>query len=81
MDVSGGTVTIKESTAREDGGSGGMGRFLGPRTGNEGSPPQEVARRASWTLQCRAEVLRVQGLRGLQADATPAVALRVISNV
>ena len=44
MDVSGGNVTIDG-----DGGSGGVGHFLGLGTGDEGSP-QEVARRASWAL-------------------------------
>ena len=51
MDVSDGSVSIRESRAHGDGGSGGVGRFLGPGTGDEGSPPQEVARRASWALQ------------------------------
>ena len=58
MIVSSGNVTISESEASEDGGS----RFLGIRTGDEGSA--QVARR---------RVLRVQGLRGLQADAAPAL--------
>ena len=63
MIVSSGNVTISESEASEDGGS----RFLGIRTGDEGSA--QVARR---------RVLRVQGLRGLQADAAPALTQQVI---
>ena len=51
MHVSGGNVTITESIARRDGGTAGVGRFLGPGTKDEGSPAQEVARRASWALQ------------------------------
>ena len=38
MHVSDGKVTITQSQALENGGSGGVGRFLGPRTGDEGSP-------------------------------------------
>ena len=54
MDVSGGNVTITKSEALKEGGSRGVGRFLGPRTGGRGMPPQEVyvARRASRALQC-----------------------------
>ena len=47
-----------------------MNGFLGPGTGDEGSP-QEVARRASWALQFwGGGFFEVQGLRGLRADAT-----------
>ena len=53
MDVSGGTVTITESKAAKTGGSGGMGRFLGTRTGGQGMPPartgtQSVRGSAVW---------------------------------
>ena len=64
MDVSGGNVTITKSKATRDGGSGGVGRFLGPGTGDEGCSVRGEA-----VLGRR--VLRVQGLRGLQADAAP----------
>ena len=51
MNVSGGSVTISESTAWEDGGSGGVGRFKWFWEQETTDPPQEVARRASWALQ------------------------------
>ena len=49
--MSGGNVTITKSAASQNGGSGGVGGFIGPRTGDEGCLPQEVARRASWAMQ------------------------------
>ena len=52
MSVFGGNVTITKSEASTaNGGSGGVGGFPGPRTGDEGFPPEEVTRRASWALQ------------------------------
>ena len=82
MDVSGGKVTIRESTAQADGGRGGVGRFLGLGTGGQGMPPKKWYAEASWALQFwGGGFLRVQGLRGLQADATDWSAKQVISNV
>ena len=76
MHVSGGNVTITESEALH-GGSGGVGSFLGPGTGDEGSPPRTGTQSARGEAVLGRRVLRVQGLRGLQADAAPAVAEQV----
>ena len=80
MDVSGGNVTITKSEAWENGGSGRVGRFLGPRTGGRGMPPQEVyvARRASWAMQFWGEGSSGARPWEVQADATPAVTQQVI---
>ena len=65
MNVSGGDVTITKSKAAKNEGSRGVGRVLGPGTGDEGCV-------TGYAVLGR-RFLRVQGLRGLQADATPAL--------
>ena len=79
MDVSGGSVTITKSEALKDGGSGGVARFLGPRTGHEGCPQRSGTQSVMGSAVLRRRVLRVQGSRGLQAGATAAVTQQVIS--
>ena len=78
MNVSGGNVTITKSKASRHGGSGGVGRFNGPGTGDEGSTPSSGTQSVMGSAVLRRRVLRVQGLRGLQADATAAVTQQVI---
>ena len=78
MIVSGGTVTIRKSKAEMDGGSWGVGRFLGPGIGNEGSPPRSGTQSVVGSAVLGRRVLRVQGLRGLQANAAPAVMQQVM---
>ena len=78
MHVSGGNVTIRKSEALRHGGSGGVGRFLGPGIGNEGSPPRSGTQSVVGSAVLGRRVLRVQGLRGLQANAAPAVMQQVI---
>ena len=78
MDVSGGNVTITESMAQMNGGSGGAGRFLVPGTGTRDPPKKWHAERHGLCSFGR-RVLRAQGLRGLQADATAAATQQVIS--
>ena len=78
MNVAGGKVSIKNSTAAWAGGSGGVGRFLGHRTGHEGFPPRSGTQSVIGSAALGRRVLRVQGVRSLQADATPAVTQPVI---
>ena len=77
MKVSGGNVTITKSEALQDGGSGGVARFLGP-IGHEGCPQRSGTQSVMGSAVLRRRVLRVQGSRGLQADATAAVTQQVI---
>ena len=81
MNVSGGSMTIRDSMARDDGGSGGVGRFLGPGTRDEGAPRKTWHAERHGLCSFGRRVLRVQGVRGLQADAARAAAQQVISNV
>ena len=81
MDVSGGSMIIKESSAMKEGGSGGVGRYLGLGTGGREMSPRSGTQSVMGYAVWGGRVLRVQGLRGLQADAGRAVAQQVISNV
>ena len=62
MSVSGGNVTITKSLAPENGGSGEMGCFLGPRTGDEASSPRSGTQSVMGSAVLGRRVLRVQGL-------------------
>ena len=77
MHVSGGNVAITESEASRCGGSEGAGRLLGPGTGDEGSPPRSGTQSVMGSAVLGRRRLRVQGLKGLQADANPAVTQQV----
>ena len=79
MDVSGGKVTIRESTAQADGGRGGSGSvFLVLEQEDKGCPPRSGTQSVMGSAVLGRRVLRVQGLRGLQVDAALAVTQQVI---
>ena len=70
-------MTIRQSHCL-DGGSGGVGCFNGPRTADEGSPHKKCTQSFMGSAVLGRRVLRVQGVRGLQVHAAPAVTQQVI---
>ena len=81
MIVSGGGVTIRKSWARQNGGNGGVGRFLDSNRGRGFTPATSGTQSVMGSAFLEPRVLQVQGLSGLQADATAAVGQQVESNV
>ena len=77
MIVSGGNVTIKGSTAHYDGGRG-SGSLALSRNRGRGIPLKKWHKEGHGLCSLGRRVLRVQGLRALQADAAPAVTQQVM---
>ena len=81
MDVSGGSVSIRESTASGGRRQRGSGSLSWSWNRDEGSPRKKWHAEQHGLCSFGRRVLRVQGVRGLQADAARAAAQQVISNV